>query len=77
MFMIDSHAHFLPLFCGLNSKQMSTAATAPKYGKTFQQTWLMDKGAWPVIGVLGGKSFAPGRQVISHFRINSYHSLPL
>jgi hypothetical protein len=38
---------------------MSTAAAAPKYGKSFQQTWLMDKGAWPVIGVLGGESFAP------------------
>lgn len=33
---------------------MSTAA-APKYGKTFQQTWLSDQGAWPIISILGGE----------------------
>lgn len=45
-----------------NSKPMSTAA-APKYGKTFQQTWLSDQGAWPIIGILGGEWQQQHRQI--------------
>ena len=41
---------------------MSTAA-APKYGKTFQQTWLSDQGAWPIIGILGGEWRQQHRQI--------------
>ncbi|TFJ88048.1 hypothetical protein NSK_000402 [Nannochloropsis salina CCMP1776] len=25
-----------------------------RYGKSFGATWLGDKGAWPVIGIIGG-----------------------
>jgi hypothetical protein len=35
--------------------RLSTAAGAPvRYGKSFEATWLSDKGAWPVIGILAG-----------------------
>ncbi|CAM9616632.1 unnamed protein product [Ectocarpus sp. 4 AP-2014] len=37
------------------TRGMASGEGAPKYGaaKSFKEAWLSDKGAWPVMGVIG------------------------
>ncbi|CAM9654777.1 unnamed protein product [Ectocarpus sp. 12 AP-2014] len=37
------------------TRGMASAEGTPKYGaaKSFKEAWLSDKGAWPVMGVIG------------------------